>query len=163
MCVHLTRRCPSKVTLRDAVDSDIAEIQRLSREGGVAVWSATSLSRSIVGVADRLRVVTIDGHPGLAGFCLSRTVADEECEILNIVVDRLLRREGIGNTLLSDCLAAAHKEGARTGLLEVRESNEAAIGLYQRHGFRISHRRRMYYQDPTEDAVIMTRRLEDEP
>lgn len=163
MSVRRTRRCLSNVKLRDAVAADIAEIRRLSLEAGVAVWSADRLSRSLAEPAERLRVAEAAGHPGLAGFCLSRTVVGEEIEILNIVVDRRRRREGIGHGLLTDCLEAARNEGVRTCLLEVRESNEAAIGLYRRSGFCVSYRRRMYYQDPTEDAVVMTRRLMDEP
>ena len=65
------------------------------------------------------------------------------------------RRRGVGLTLAADALSFAGMRGCKTADLEVRESNEAAIRLYERLGFRRAGKRRGYYDDPPEDAVLM--------
>jgi ribosomal-protein-alanine N-acetyltransferase len=88
---------------------------------------------------------------------------------MNIAVDPDLRRRGIGSALLAELYARAGDASAQF-TLEVRRSNQAAIELYQRDGFRIAGLRRRYYQDNGEDALIMWRtaatlegRLDDVP
>ncbi len=90
----------------------------------------------------------------LAGFVVAR-VAAGETEILNIGVDPGVRRRGYGMRLLGAALEECRREGASRIFLEVRESNAAAIALYERSGFRRTGRRVKYYFDPVEDAVCM--------
>ena len=66
------------------------------------------------------------------------------------------RRKGIGSLLLREALAEASKDGARRAFLEVRASNLAAQGMYERFGFKVSGRRPQYYRDNSEDAILMT-------
>ncbi len=82
---------------------------------------------------------------------------------------RTLRRHGIASALLAELYVRAGDAGAQF-TLEVRRSNDGAIDLYQRDGFRIAGLRRRYYQDNGEDALIMWRtpatlegRLDDVP
>ena len=81
---------------------------------------------------------------------------DTVWHIMNVAVDPGRRREGIGTALLSDLLRRIDGHGARF-TLEVRESNIGAIELYKRFGFAPAGRRRRYYQDNGEDAVVMWR------
>jgi [ribosomal protein S18]-alanine N-acetyltransferase len=89
--------------------------------------------------------------------------------IMNIAVDPALQGRGIGSAMLARLLAeVGDPQGRYT--LEVRQSNAAAIRLYERLGFRAAGLRRRYYQDNGEDAVIMWRtpatlegRLDDIP
>ena len=83
---------------------------------------------------------------------------DTVWHIMNVAVDPVRRREGIATALLTDLLRRIDGKGARF-TLEVRESNTGAIVLYERFGFRAAGRRRRYYQDNNEDAVIMWRTL----
>ena len=62
----------------------------------------------------------------------------------------------MATALLEGLIERLNDERARF-TLEVRESNVAAIALYERYGFRAAGRRRRYYQDNGEDAVIMWR------
>jgi len=94
----------------------------------------------------------------IVGFLIARCAASE-LEILNVVVAQEFRRAGAATALLATCFSSASQQGARKAFLEVRESNHAAISLYQREGFHISGRRVQYYQDPHEDALLMTRLL----
>ena len=81
---------------------------------------------------------------------------DTVWHIMNVAVDPEHRREGIATALLTDLLRRIDGHNARF-TLEVRESNAGAIELYERFGFRAAGRRRRYYQDNGEDAVVMWR------
>ncbi len=94
---------------------------------------------------------------------------DTVWHIMNVAVDPACRRRGIATEMLGDLLRRIDGRGARF-TLEVRESNSGAIELYERFGFRAAGRRRRYYQDNGEDAVVMWRtqstregRFEDVP
>jgi [ribosomal protein S18]-alanine N-acetyltransferase len=81
---------------------------------------------------------------------------DTVWHIMNVAVDPDARRTGVATGLLGALLERVGDPGARY-TLEVRESNLAAIALYQRFGFRAAGMRRRYYQDNGEDALIMWR------
>ena len=88
---------------------------------------------------------------------------------MNIAVDPAGAPQGIASALLAELYVRAGDAHAQF-TLEVRRSNQAAIDLYQRDGFRIAGLRRSYYQDNGEDALIMWRtpatlegRLDDVP
>jgi ribosomal-protein-alanine N-acetyltransferase len=76
--------------------------------------------------------------------------------IMNVAVDPDRRREGTGTTLLTTLFERVRDDEARF-TLEVRRSNEAALALYERFGFRVAGVRRRYYQDNGEDAYVMWR------
>lgn len=79
-----------------------------------------------------------------------------EAEILNLAVAPVARRQGLGKHLLQALLQGAAKMGIQKIALETRESNLPAITLYENCGFRTSGRRRRYYPDTGEDALIYT-------
>lgn len=80
---------------------------------------------------------------------------DDELKINNIAVRATARRCGLGRWLLTHLLAGARSRGCTVARLEVRPSNLAALALYRAHGFREYGRRRGYYQQEGEDAVLM--------
>lgn len=81
-----------------------------------------------------------------------------EGEISNVAVLAKARRRGIAGDLLRLALSNAQGFGISDFTLEVREGNTAALSLYESFGFQIEGRRRNYYTNPTEDALIMWRR-----
>jgi ribosomal-protein-alanine N-acetyltransferase len=81
---------------------------------------------------------------------------DTVWHIMNVAVDPTHRRAGIATALVEGLIGQIDDDAARY-TLEVRESNVGAIALYERYGFRAAGRRRRYYQDNGEDAVIMWR------
>jgi ribosomal-protein-alanine N-acetyltransferase len=81
---------------------------------------------------------------------------DKVWHLMNIAIDPDRRREGTARALLTNLFARAGDRDAQY-TLEVRASNWTAIDLYERFGFRAAGRRRRYYQDNGEDAVIMWR------
>jgi ribosomal-protein-alanine N-acetyltransferase len=81
---------------------------------------------------------------------------DTVWHVMNIAVDDRLLRQGIASALLERLFAQADDPGEQY-TLEVRPSNGPAIGLYERFGFRAAGKRRGYYHDNREDAMIMWR------
>ncbi len=79
----------------------------------------------------------------------------EEVRVMNLAVVESARRRGIATQFVRRALQAGREQGAVRALLEVRASNEAAIALYEKLGFRRMAIRAKYYTNPTEDAVLM--------
>ncbi|MEO8025685.1 MAG: ribosomal protein S18-alanine N-acetyltransferase [Bryobacteraceae bacterium] len=127
--------------IRSARQSDldrIASIQAASPEA--AQWKVADYLRETCSVAEFDGVTT--------GFLVVRETAPGESEVLNMAVDPAFRGRGIGAALLRQIL---HGDV----FLEVRESNNAARRLYLSAGFRDCGRRRGYYSEPPEDAIVM--------
>jgi ribosomal-protein-alanine N-acetyltransferase len=82
--------------------------------------------------------------------------------LMNVAVDGRLRRRRIATRLIDHLFELADRPGEQY-TLEVRTSNESAIRLYERFGFHAAGRRRGYYHDNREDAVIMWRTVPDGP
>ena len=95
-------------------------------------------------------------------YCAAWLVFDE-LHINNLAVAPAWRRRGLGAALLSEVLARTAREGAHRATLEVRASNLAARGLYERFGFRTVTARRGYYTNPVEDALVLWREAENGP
>jgi len=104
-----------------------------------------------------LRVAEEEGI--LRGLIVFRIIADE-AEILNLAVDSRRRRQGVASKLIADVIAASKAGGVRRIFLEVRDSNVAARNLYARMGFTEMGRRRQYYREPAEDALVLAREIE---
>ena len=89
------------------------------------------------------------------GYIGTRIVYDE-CHITNVAVHPDARRQGVASALLAALLQTGQQEGWIFATLEVRDSNGAAVALYEKFGFTLQGRRPGYYEEPTEDALLMT-------
>ena len=87
----------------------------------------------------------------------------EEAHITILAVHPHYQCQGLGQALLIALLAAASERGLERATLEVRVSNSAALSLYHKFGFKTAGRRRHYYQDTGEDALILWRGGLQEP
>lgn len=135
---------PPRVRIRPARDSDLpelAEIQHTSPES--SQWQAQDY------LAFDCQIAQADGR--IAGFLVSRSVADKEREILNIAVHPDFRRLHIATELLQ--AEISRWPGAH--FLEVRESNAAARRLYEGLGFQAIGERPAYYDNPSETGIVM--------
>ncbi len=141
--------------LRPATAADAGAIAALERRVFSDPWSADSI-RETIGMPWMFTQVAEDPLGALVGYVFCREVAGES-ELLNLAVDPVLRRGGVGGTLLGAALDWLTARGARETFLEVRASNGAAIALYERVGFRAVGRRPDYYQRPVEDAILYRR------
>ena len=92
------------------------------------------------------------------GFLVARYLAPE-WELENIVVAPSARHQGIGQQLIDAWLKHIRETNSAEVFLEVRESNAAARSLYEKNGFQQTGRRKGYYSDPIEDAILYRKSL----
>ena len=154
-----TDAAPSAVVLRIASDKDISSIARIERASFSDPWTEDSF-RELLRIPSAIFLVATRGSDNaVAGYILA-AVASDQAEILNLAVNPSERREGLGGELLNAASAALTTRGAREVFLEVRESNVAALALYRSKGFTSLSRRRNYYRNPVEDALVLRRAIE---
>jgi ribosomal-protein-alanine N-acetyltransferase len=103
----------------------------------------------------RWAIGTRSDGPSVVGYCGFWMAADEG-HLSTIAVDPSYREQGIGQLLLITAIERALELGANIMSLEVRVSNTTAQSLYRKYGFKVVGRRRRYYSDNREDALIMT-------
>lgn len=140
----------NRYVVTELTPGDCARVAELARLSGAGFDPAAEHARSwaTVWVARS----PADGVP--LGFALVWRAADE-LELLDLAVDPAVRRQGIARLLLRTLTEAGRAAGAAFVLLEVRQSNRAALALYESFGFSRTDVRRAYYSDNGEDAVVM--------
>jgi len=119
-----------------------------SRNLFLSEFRSPSVSMLMVALAD----VSVRS---VIGYIVCWLVAGE-VHILNLAVDRSFRRQGMAKSIVLAALKRAHQKGAKRAFLEVRSSNTAAKKLYLDLGFTGTSVRRDYYDEPIEDALVMT-------
>lgn len=134
---------------------DVPFISRLEEETFTMPWSAASFLRMIEQEDTAYFVAEENGH--IIGGCGLFLIAGEG-NITNVVVVPEARRRGVATGLLTYLMAEGDRVGLTAYTLEVRVSNAAAIGLYEKLGFVSEGVRPHFYEKPTEDAVIMWKR-----
>ena len=137
--------------VRPATPADLPALLALDRGAPAAAhWTEADYHRLF---AEATRVVLVIGEDAVQGFIVGRDLGPE-WEIENIVVASSVQRRGLGTRLVQKLLDLARSRGVQAVFLEVRESNRAARSLYSRIGFTESGRRRCYYKNPEEDALV---------
>lgn len=129
-----------RMTVRPAQPADLDAIARIL---GKSSWRPQDFLNFDCRVAEQGGCVQ--------GFLALRHIGPDEREILYIAVDPAYRRRGIARRLVENALATSQG----VCFLEVRESNLAAISLYESIGFQAVGLRENYYYDPTETAIVM--------
>ena len=97
----------------------------------------------------------------IAGYIGFLKVLDEG-QITNVAVKEKHRQKKIASTLLNKAIQSAKDYELSILNLEVRDSNFAAISLYKKYGFYEIGRRKNYYKNPTEDAILMELKIREE-
>lgn len=132
--------------------SDVPEVCAVDRQCITPPWSPQTFEGEVKTTAGYYLVAEVDGE--VVGY-LGSTVILDEAHITTFGVRPDQRRRRVGERLLVTLLNEAVRRGVRRITLEVRESNEAAQALYRRYGFVALSRRRAYYRDNDEDALVM--------
>jgi ribosomal protein S18 acetylase RimI-like enzyme/glycosyltransferase involved in cell wall biosynthesis len=129
------------IQVRRGEQADLAAITHIQADShGASHWDPSSY------LTYDLKVAVVDET--VAGFLVSRCVAPDEIEILNVAVDDRFRRRGVASKLIQSF-------AQERVFLEVRESNLEARALYEKLGFIRVGRRENYYEDPVEAALVM--------
>ena len=145
--------------IRRLTYADLPQVIAIERRAFTTPWSLAmfvlELSKS-----SGICLAAVHGDRIVGYLVCSRY--DTIWHLMNVAVDDRLRRQGIAITLIEHLFELADQPGEQY-TLEVRTSNESAIRLYERFGFHAAGRRRGYYHDNREDAVIMWRTVPDGP
>jgi ribosomal-protein-alanine acetyltransferase len=140
--------------IRRGTTADIPGLMTLEKRAATAAhWSAQQYEAAVSSEAPSRVILIVEEEADVLGFIVGRALG-EEWEIENIAVAGSARRRGLGTRLLGEFLDLARERGADTVFLEVRESNLAARRLYEKLAFVESGRRKLYYREPEEDAIV---------
>ena len=134
------------------VAADLEPVMVLERAAFKHPWSTELFARELE--HDWSTVLVAEEAGRIVGFVIFWLVHDE-IHILNVATDPAQRGRGIARALLDACIAQGRRRGARLATLEVRRSNDPALRLYDRYGFRRVGVRPKYYEDEGEDAIVM--------
>jgi len=133
----------------------LADIVRMEQAHFPDPWSERLLERKLHDPDVCFLVAEADGN--ICGYAILQLLSPE-AELLNLAVEQDVQRQGIARQLVTQLFNEAMAKGIDTIHLEVRASNIPALTLYNILGFETVGRRKAYYQNPTEDAVLMTMR-----
>ena len=139
--------------IRRLTYADLPQVIAIERRAFPTPWSLAMFVLELSKPSGICLAARREGR--LAGYLVCSRY-DTVWHIMNVAVDPDERRTGVATGLLGALLERVDDRRARY-TLEVRESNLAAIALYERFGFRTAGMRRRYYQDNGEDALIMWR------
>ena len=142
------------VDIRRLRMQDLNTIEEIERRSYPTPWSRSMFAGELAKPAS----ICLGAFEGdrLAGYMIISRYVDA-WHVMNIAVEPEFRRRGIATALLEKLFELTEDESRRGYTLEVRVSNDAAIKLYERLGFRSRGIRRGYYTDNREDALIMWR------
>ncbi len=147
----------TKVRIRIATADDVETIVRIERATFSKPWSARSF-HDLLRTPAAIVLVAMLEEPVVQGYAAAYVAADVG-ELANIAVGSTARGFGVGRALLGEVIRQVLQRGAGTLFLDVRASNVVARGLYESEAFREIARRKDYYSQPVEDAIVMRRDL----
>lgn len=140
------------VEIRDVRAGDIARIEHIERECFSLPWTARQLETQLA--PGHVFLAAVDGGE-LCGYVGLGYVLDEGY-ISNVAVAPEYRRRGAAAALLRELEKRSRALGLSFLTLEVRQGNAPARALYEKMGYKTVGQRKNYYQNPREDAILMT-------
>jgi ribosomal-protein-alanine N-acetyltransferase len=139
--------------IRRLTYADLPQVIAIERRAFPTPWSLAMFVLELSKPSGICLAASLDGR--LAGYLVCSRY-ERVWHIMNVAVDPDHRRRGIATSLLDRLFERVADDAARY-TLEVRRTNDGAIALYERFGFRVAGVRRRYYQDNGEDAYVMWR------
>lgn len=137
---------------------DIEEVMKIQQKSNLSYWSIEDYKDEINRENSFSVVAKINKQT--VGFLVGRLIKEDYCaELYNIGVDLNFRRKKVGNKLLETFIKYCIANNLEKIFLEVRKSNETAIQFYLKHNFAILSKRKNFYANPTEDAILMVREI----
>lgn len=138
--------------IRPMQRQDIKRVLEIEQSIFSAPWSEKSFMDAYCAESNiylvAIKEETVIGYCGL-------WVSYETADLCNMAVDKTYRQQGAARELLKVGLRLCKERSVESVLLEVRESNISAIRLYEKTGFARIGKRKKYYKEPVEDAILM--------
>ena len=141
------------MTVREMQLDDLEGVMVIEKENFSVPWTEMGFFSFLL--RDDTMFLVAEEEGKIIGYMGIMMVLDEG-EITNVSVSKYARRRGIGRALVGEMIRRMKKRGIVTLHLEVRKSNDAAIALYSSFGFVKDGERKMYYEEPVEDAILMS-------
>jgi [ribosomal protein S18]-alanine N-acetyltransferase len=148
-------------------EADIATVQEIEKEIFATPWPRNAYFRELAsrssahyvvlrqeGVVKPAEYQGSELDPTIVGYGGMWRMYDE-AHVTTIGVRRELHHQGLGRILFAGLIQAAYDMGAKWVTLEVRTSNESAMKMYEAFSFKVIGRRKGYYTDNGEDAIVM--------
>ena len=149
------------VTLESMTLEDLDDVLAIERASFHTPWSRGAFRYELT--QNRVARCSVARYGRrLAGYLCLWEIG-HEIHVTNLATHPDLRRRGVGRVLLGAVLEDARRRSVDLAFLEVRPTNTEALGLYERFGFRVIGRRKGYYFDTGEDALVMEARLSGQP
>ena len=142
----------SQILFRAMTNDDAEAVAALEEKIFAMPWSREDFWREMRNELAEYVVGELDGK--IIAYA-GAWVSFEQAEVMHVAVDENFRGEGVGTLLFGALIQAVKVRGAKSITLEVRPSNSAAIKLYENFGLKSVGRRKGYYLDNGEDALIM--------
>lgn len=142
--------------IRLMTESDISQVVAIEEESFSTPWSEKSFRDSLKN-KDTLFLIACEDNV-IKGYC-GMYISFDEGSITNIAVQPKFRKEGIASSIIIELLKASYIRNVTKIFLEVRVSNEVAIKLYEKFGFKKVGVRKNFYERPKEDALIMMKEI----
>lgn len=146
----------SDIIIRKAVTEDVPAIAEIEKSSIPQPWSEAAFADALTQENAVTLVAEADGE--IAGFITGVFLFDN-ADIYSVATAEQHRKKGIGGKLLQAFFDTLPNEVETVGL-EVRESNSAAISLYEKYGFERVGLRKNFYEQPRENAVLYTKQLQ---
>jgi [ribosomal protein S18]-alanine N-acetyltransferase len=147
----------TEVEIRQLAYADLPQVIAIERRAFPTPWSLAMFVLELSKPSGICLAAVEDGE--MVGYLVCSRY-DTVWHLMNVAVEPDRQRQGIASALLERLFEQADRPSEQY-TLEVRTSNESAIRLYERFGFRAAGRRRAYYHDNREDALIMWRTVEE--
>lgn len=142
----------SATLIRKMRGADLPRVMEIELATFTMPWSEATFRGLLRRTDSDLYVADVRG--AVAGYAVFWSVTDQG-ELGNVAVAAEYRGRGLGRKLVETVLERAAERGIREMFLEVRRSNEGAQNLYRTFGFFEVGKRKNYYLEPVEDALIM--------
>jgi ribosomal-protein-alanine N-acetyltransferase len=160
---HLLRAESNEIQIYHMAEHDLSEVVALEEQSGLSRWGWEAYYQELHQPQRTIMLVTRFSDPDsfeyrISGFVAARVSAGE-LHVNNIAVHCESRSSGLGGALLDAVIEEGRRRGATVSVLEVRMSNVPALRLYSSRGYTEVARRKNYYTDPAEDAIVMKRFL----
>jgi ribosomal-protein-alanine N-acetyltransferase len=140
------------MVIREIEEKDVEQVYVIEMESFDSPWSRASILGEII--SPRSHYLVVDVEDEIIAYAGLWKIFNEG-HITNIAVKKGYRHKGLGFLLMQDLVRYSKDHAIEKLTLEVRVGNLAALTLYKKLGFEEAGRRKGFYDNPTEDAIIM--------
>ena len=141
------------VTIEEMKESDLEEVLAIEKKSFADPWSRR-LFRETLSFPHSVNFVMRGSEGALLGYINFYIIA-QEAHMLNLAIHPSWRKKGFATRLLTHSIEQLKHQDAMHFFLDVREGNQDAIELYRKFGFEVIGKRKRYYSETNEDALVM--------